>query len=89
MASGVSSMMRSAPVRVSSVRMLRPSPADDAALHLVVGQGHHADGSLRHVVGGAALDGDGDDLAGELIGVVLEVRLDLLDLERGVMLASF
>ena len=39
------------------------------------------------MVGGAALDGDGDDLAGELIGVVLEVRLDLLDLERGVMLA--
>ena len=54
--------------------------ADDAALHLVVGQGHHADSSLRHVVGGAALDGQRDDLPGLGVGLVLEAGLDLLDL---------
>ena len=31
--------------------------ADDAALHLVIGQGNHTDGDLGHMVGGAALDG--------------------------------
>ena len=31
--------------------------ADDAALHFVIGQRDHRHGGLRHVVGGAALDG--------------------------------
>ena len=56
--------------------------ADDAALHLVIGQGHHADGDLGHVVGGAALDSGGHDLAGALVGLVLGPGLDLLDLQR-------
>ena len=56
--------------------------ADDAALHLIVGQGHHADGDLRHMVGGAPLDSGGHDLAGALVGLVLGARLDLLDLQR-------
>ena len=55
---------------------------DDTTLHLVVGQGHHADGDLRHVVGGAALDGGRHDLAGALIRLVLGTGLDLLDLQR-------
>ena len=37
--------------------------SDDAALHLVVGQWHDRDGDIRHLVGGAALDGERDDLA--------------------------
>ena len=56
--------------------------ANDAALHLIVGQGYDADGDLRHVVGGAALDGGGHDLAGALVGLVLGAGLDLLDLQR-------
>ena len=44
--------------------------ADDAALHLVVGERDDGDGDLAGVVGGAALDG----------GLVLELGLDLLDL---------
>ena len=54
--------------------------ADDAALHLVVGQGHHADRGLGHMVGSAALNGKGDDLPGLGVGLVLEAGLDLLDL---------
>ena len=54
--------------------------ADDAALHLVVGQGHHGYRRLRRVVGGAALDGDRDDFTGVLIGLLLVAGLDLLDL---------
>ena len=38
--------------------------ADDAALHLVIGQGHHGNGGLRRVIGSAALNGDGNDLPG-------------------------
>ena len=38
--------------------------ADDTALHLVAGQGHHADGGLAAVVGSAAADGLTDDLFG-------------------------
>ncbi len=60
-------------------------PADDPALHLVVGQGHHGDGGLGGVVGGAALDGGGDDLPGFLLGLVLELALDLLDLHGRVV----
>ena len=54
--------------------------ADDAALHFVIGQRDHRHGGLRHVVGGAALDGQGDDLPGLSVRLVLEAGLDLLDL---------
>ena len=57
-------------------------PADDAALHLVVGQGDDADGDLGHVVRGAALDGGGHDLPGLLVRLLLGALLDLLDLHR-------
>ena len=33
----------------------------------------------------AALDGGGDDLAGRLIGLLLHLRFDLLDLHRGLV----
>ena len=51
--------------------------ADDAALHLVIGQGYHRDGGFRHMVRGAALDGQGEDLLGPLVGLLLELGLDL------------
>ena len=41
MASGVSSMMRSTPVSVSMRADVAALAADDAALHLVIGQGNH------------------------------------------------
>ena len=57
--------------------------ADDTALHLVIGQGNHADGNLSHMVRGTALDGSGHDLTGTLVGLVLGTGLDLLDLHGG------
>ena len=58
-------------------------PADDAALHLVVGQRDHGDGGLGGVISGAALNRGGDDLAALFLGLVLQLRLDLLDLHGG------
>ncbi len=55
-------------------------PADDPALHFVVGQGHHGDSGLSGVIGGAALDGGGDDFPALFLGLVLELGLDFLDL---------
>ena len=60
-------------------------PADNPALHLVVGQGDHGDGGLGSVIGGAALDGGGDDLTAFFLGLVLQLLLDLLDLHGGVV----
>ena len=57
--------------------------ADDAALHLIVRQRHNGNGGLGHMVRRAALDGGGDDLPRQRIGVVLELLLDLLDLDGG------
>ena len=59
--------------------------ADDASLHLVIGQGNHTDGDLGDVIGGAALDGGRYDLAGILVRFVLGAGLDLLDLEGGLV----
>ena len=60
--------------------------ADDAALHLIVGQRNDRDGRLGNVVSRAALDGGGDDLAGSLLALVLEPLVDLADLDGSVML---
>ena len=54
--------------------------ADDAALHLVVGEGYDRDGDLACVVGGTALDGGGDDLSRLFVRFFLVLGLDLLDL---------
>ena len=59
--------------------------ADDAALHLVIGQGYHTDGDLGHMVGGAALDGGGHDLAGAGVGLFLGACFDLLDLQGSLV----
>ena len=59
--------------------------ADDAALHLVIGQGYHTDGDLGDMVGGAALDGGGHDLAGTLVGLLLGAGFDLLDLHSSLV----
>ena len=55
--------------------------ADDAALHLVVGEGYDGDGDLAGVISGAALNGGGDDLPGAGICFFLVLGLDLLDLQ--------
>ena len=52
----------------------------DTALHLVVGERYDGDGYLAGVVGGAALDGGGDNLAGALVGLFLIPGLDLAHL---------
>jgi hypothetical protein len=43
--------------------------ADDAALHLVVGQVHRGDGALLHVVARVPLNGDADDALGAPLGL--------------------
>ena len=78
-ASGVSSMMRSTPVSGFQGADVAALAADDAALHLVVGQGHHGHGALRHMVGGTALDGQRDLLPGVGLSLFLVVSLDLLE----------
>ncbi len=60
--------------------------ADDPALHLVVGQGHHGHGGFGHMVGGAALDGQCDDVAGLPIGLLLGLLLDVTEQDGGVVL---
>jgi len=59
--------------------------ADDAALHVVVGQRHHRYRGLRHVVGGALLDGEGDEVAGLLVGLLLRLGLDFAHHDGGVV----
>ena len=59
--------------------------ADDAALHLVIGQGNHRDGGFGHMVGGAALNGQGQDLLGAGVGLLLELGLDLPHLHGRLM----
>ncbi len=54
--------------------------ADDAAFHLVVRQRHDRYGHFAGVVGGAALDRRGDDLAGHAVGLVLVLGFDLFEL---------
>ena len=49
--------------------------ADDAALHFVAGQRHHADGGLAAVVGSAAADGLTDQIACNVVAVLLQVGL--------------
>ena len=51
--------------------------ADDAALEVVGGDVHRRDGDLAGLVGGAALDGGGDDLAGGLVGLGADALLGL------------
>ena len=61
--------------------------ADDAALHIVVGQVDDGNGGLRHVVGRAALDRQGDDVAGFLFALLLGFALDVAHQHGGVMVS--
>ena len=60
--------------------------ADDAALHVVARDVDDRDGRLGGVVGGDALDGDADDVAGLLVGLFARAGLGLADDLRGVAL---
>ena len=56
--------------------------ADDAALHLITGQRHNADGGLARGIGRAAGNGLTDQLAGKVVALVLHVCLIGADLHR-------
>ena len=76
-ASGVSSMMKSMPVRVLERADVAALAADDAALHVVGGQVDHRDGRLGDVVGGGPLDAEREDVAGAAVGFAPRLFLDL------------
>jgi hypothetical protein len=56
--------------------------ADDAALHLIARQVQDRDHGLAGLLGGDALDGQRDDLAGALVALGLGLVLDVPDDER-------
>ena len=56
-----------------------PFAADDPALHVVAGNVDGADGGVGGVLGGVALDGGRQDLAGLLLAVTAGLLLGLLD----------
>ena len=59
--------------------------ADDAALHVVVGQRNHGHGGLGHVIRRALLDGGGDDVAGLLVRLLLGAGFNLAHHDGGVV----
>ena len=59
--------------------------ADDAALHLVVGQRDDRYGRFGNMIGRAALDGGGNDLARGLFAFVPDALVDLAQLNRRVV----
>src|SRR5450756_2034696 len=63
-----------------------PLAADDAALHVVGRQVDHRHGGLGDVVGGGALDGQREDVAGAAVGFAARLFLDLAD-ELGHLVA--
>ena len=52
---------------------------DDAALDVIRRNLDGSDGALGRVIGGHALNGDGEDLSGLAIGFGLGARLDITD----------
>ena len=83
--SGVSSMMKSTPVRFSSARMLRPSRPMMRPFMSSAGQLHDRDRRLGRVAGGEPLHADGEDDAHAPVGVALGLLLDLADQLRRVV----
>ena len=61
-----------------------PLAADDARLHVVVGQRHDGDRRFRSVVGRTALDGERDDVLGVEIRLVLGLLFEVPHLHRTV-----
>ena len=60
--------------------------ADDAALHVIVGQGHDRHGGLRHLIGGTLLNGHGDDVARLFVALFLGAAFDVAHHDGGVMI---
>ena len=60
--------------------------ADDAALHILVGQVDHGNGGLGHMVGSAFLNGQRDNVAGFLFALFLGVLLDIAHKHGGVVI---
>ena len=56
-----------------------PLAADDPPLHLVVGEVHHRDRALHHVLGRDPLDGEGDHAARPVVGLLVRLLLDAAD----------
>ncbi len=79
MAPGVSSTISSTPVAVSSARMFRPSRPMIRPFEIVARQIDDGDGGFDGVLGGAALDGVGDDLLGARGGGLARFGLEPLD----------
>ena len=75
-ASGVSSMMKSIPVRFSRVRMLRPSRPMMRPFMSSDGKLDDRHGGVGHMAGGRALDADGQDVPGPAIALVPGLFLD-------------
>ena len=76
MASGVSSMIRSTPVSVSIARMLRPSRPMMRPFISSFGRSTTETVASDTVVGGAALDGEGDDVFGLFVGCLFVLLFD-------------
>src|SRR5690606_32419910 len=79
---------------VHATRLLKgadvpPVAPDDAALHLVVGQGHHRNGDIRHIVRRDALDSQRDQFTGALVRFGVEFVLDLADAARHIVSRLF
>ena len=85
MASGVSSMMRSTPVSVSMVRMLRPSRPMMRPFISSLGRGTTLTVSSATGVRRAALDGLGHHFAGAGLALLLHPGLHLFDLEGSLV----
>ncbi len=77
MASGVSSMMRSTPVRVSRVRMLRPSRPMMRPFIIVLGRGTTRRWRSATWSAAQALEATRDDLAGALASAFVHERVVL------------
>ena len=76
---GVSSMMKSTPVRFSSARMLRPSRPMMRPFMSSEASCTTDDRRLGRVAGGDPLHADGEDVAHAAVGVALGLLLDLAD----------
>ena len=59
--------------------------ANDAALHILVGQGYDGHSGLCDVIGSAALNRHGDDIARLLLSLVLRVLLNLANEHASIM----
>ena len=84
-APGVSSMMKSIPVSVSSARMLRPSRPMMRPFSSSDFSSTDRHGGLDRVASGHALHAGGEDAAGAAVGVVAGLLLHLADQPRAVV----